>query len=434
MDYFLYVLSGSLCCYFYCINLLPRKIPMSKKCVTFLYILIATYYFNVILGQMSTFFTLTGALILIFIFTKHDLLSVSCCLFGYLYSVTANYIFLWITGHVLRIPIEELLTSILFTNIFSYIYCVFCGITTMLIGRLLHRKLKIADLLKDSRLLTAIFLDLMLLSAFFIFNISYGDKLGYSYGVVAYNCITFLLLFIITVCLMYFVYQKVLQEEHIKVQFHQFHNLQEYTQKLEEAYGTMREFKHDYINILSTMSEFIKDNDMPELNRYFQMKVMPISHHFTESDTKLGSLSYITDKALKGFLSSKLIYSMELGIHTKIELTETIEETYMDYLGLSRILGVFLDNAIEAALDSEEKIIRFCMFYKETHLIILVQNSSPPLLHQVAQLNSMGISSKGESRGLGLYHVEHILKDRADIIWSTDYNAPYFIQKLIFIK
>ena len=72
-----------------------------------------------------------------------------------------------------------------------------------------------------------------------------------------------------------------------------------------------------------------------------EKKIIPISNAFTESDTKLGTLSNIKDTALKSLLSSKFIYSMETGIKTEIELTEPITNLYMDSLDISRIIGIF---------------------------------------------------------------------------------------------
>lgn len=76
----------------------------------------------------------------------------------------------------------------------------------------------------------------------------------------------------------------------------------------------MRSFKHDYVNLLTTMSGYMEENNMKELKSYFYQEILPISHSFSENNSRLSSLSFIENLELKGLLSSKLIRAMELGL------------------------------------------------------------------------------------------------------------------------
>ncbi len=431
MTYFIYALTGSLCSYFSCVNLLPNKFSLLKRLFLFIYAFATVYFLNKSFGQISTFLTFGGILLLTFYFSKYNLFYLSCCLFGYLYSVTFNYVIMWIVGVLLKINMEELLASSAMTIAFSCLYCLFCGVTTKGLGWYFHKKLTLPHYLTNPYLLKSIFIDLFLLVSFYIINFSYGERLGYDHGIIALNGIIFLLLFAITVFLMYSVYKTTIDKETYKNRMIQFENLRLYTERLEKSYGSMRRFKHDYMNILSTMSEFMKENDMKSLIEYYEEKVLPISHAFTESGTKLGALSNIKNTALKSLLSSKFIYAMETGIKTEIELMEPIDKLFMDSLDLSRIIGIFLDNAIEAAEETEEKEVGFCMFYKNEALYLIIRNTAHAPSYPISQLSSQEISSKGENMGIGLYNVKMILNSYDNAIWNTTYDEPYFIQELI---
>ncbi|WP_313583743.1 GHKL domain-containing protein [Lacrimispora sp.] len=328
---------------------------------------------------------------------------------------------------------EALITHHLLLIAFSCIYCIFCGTTTKLIGYYFHKKLVITKYLINDHLLKAIFIDLFLLVFFYIFNFSYGERLGYNYGVIALNGIIFLLLFVITVFLMYSVYKVTMGEQAYKHRMAQFENLRIYTERLENSYGIMRKFKHDYMNILITMSGYLKEDDMDGLKEYYGERILPISRAFTESDTKLGALSNIKNTAIKSLLSSKFVYMIEIGIKAEIELTEPINDLNMDCLDLSRVLGIFLDNAMEAATETEEKEVHFCIFYKEKDLHLIIQNTALPPSHAISELRSHEISTKGENRGIGLFNVDLILKNYENTIWSTTYEEPYFTQELILM-
>lgn len=431
MTYFIYSLTGSLCSYFSCVFLMPNKFSATKKCILFFYAFATVYFFNKSFGQISTFLTYGGMLLITFYFTKYDFFSLSCNLFGYLYSVTFNYVTMWIAGSLLHMDMLELLSDSELTIAFSCIYCLICGFTTKILGCYLHGRLNLSKHLTNRHMLKAIFIDLFLLMFFYIFNFSYGERLGYNYGVIAVNGIIFLLLFAITVVLMYSVYKVTMGEQAYKHRMAQFENLRTYTERLETSYGIMRKFKHDYMNILITMSGFMKENDMDGLKKYYGERILPISRAFTESDTKLGALSNIRNTALKSLLSSKFVYMMELGIKTEIELTEPMDNLNMDCLDLSRIIGIFLDNAMEAAIETEEKEVRFCMFYKEKDLYLIIQNTASPPTYAISELCNHHISTKGENRGIGLFNVDVILKNYENTIWNTTYEEPYFTQELI---
>lgn len=434
MTYFIYTLTGGLCNYFSCINFITVKLSFIKKFTLFLYAFGSLFIFFKLWGQAGTFLTFFGMILLIYVYTDNPYFNMSCYLFGYLYTVTFNYLFLWIIGLVLQMDLQTLLVHDKLTCFFSSLYCICCGITTKILGHYIHKKFNLSKLFTHRPLLIAIFIDLLLLVFFYIFNFSYGERLGYNYGVIALNGIMFLLLFAVTVCLMYFINKITVKEQSDKHRLAQFENLRNYAEKLEQSYGIMRKFKHDYINILSTMTGYMDNNDMDGLMKYYSEKVLPISHSFTESDTKLGSLSNIKDTGLKSLLSSKFIYAMETGLNVEIELTEPIDNLYIDTLDLARILGIFLDNSIEASVETKEKIVRFCMFYGQNKLWIIVQNTSLPLLYPLGQLNNQEVSSKGENRGLGLYNVDMILKKYKNVTWSTSYQDVYFIQELILAE
>ncbi|WP_395547928.1 MULTISPECIES: sensor histidine kinase [unclassified Lacrimispora] len=433
MNNLICTLAGSLCIYFSYINLLPQKYSILKRIIIFLYVFNTFLIFEGSLGQTSTFLTSIGIIIFTLLFTKSRVFNICCYLFGYLYIVAFNYLFMWIAGALLKMDMKALLTHEKLTVIFSIIYCIYTGITTKLIGRYLHEKLKISNLLINNHLLTAVFIDLILLVFLYIFNFSYGEHLGYNYGVIALNGIIFLILFAITAFLMYYIYKTTLAEQAYKHRMAQFENLRTYTDRLEESYGVMRKFKHDYMNILSTLSGFLNENDMESLREYYGERILPISRAFTESDTKLGTLSNIKNTALKSLLSSKFVYMMETGIKAEIELMEPINDLNMDCLDLSRILGILLDNALEAAIETEEKEVHFCMFYKDKDFYLIIQNTALPPTYAISELRSHEISTKGENRGIGLFNVEMILKSYKNAIWNTTYEEPYFTQELILM-
>lgn len=430
MDKILLASLGGLCIFFSCVHLLPEKLSFYHQTVILMCTLILSCIFDYYLGQFFAFLTVSVLLIFIYHFTTLRWLSLSCSLFGYLFTIALNHFYIWGIQSYLHMNLEEIYLHISISILISFFYCIVCFVTTYGLGYILNYKLRIHTFLTDDNLCKVIFLTLLLLSILFIFNFSYGEYIGYSYGVTTFNGILFLLLFISVAILIWILYQNIQKKIQAENMLHKYEHLQTYTEEVEKLYNSMRSFKHEYVNLLSTLSGYIEKNDMAQLKDYFHKEILPISQAFSESDTRLGLLSHIEILELKSLLSSKLFYTMELGIHVDLELTDIIRDIPMKSVDLVRVMGIFLDNAIDAALKSNEKLIQLCFIQKGDCMIMILQNSSSPPQIPISNLADWGISSKGAQRGIGLYNAKSILNQYPHILWDMEYQAPYFTQTL----
>ena len=106
--------------------------------------------------------------------------------------------------------------------------------------------------------------------------------------------------------------------------------------------------------MMLTMAEYIASEDINGLKNYFTNEFMPKNQKLTSDTTKINSLINLKDIELKSLLSAKLLYALNLGINVEIEIIEEISHIQMDIIDLARIVGIFLDNAIESALETEQ--------------------------------------------------------------------------------
>lgn len=173
---------------------------------------------------------------------------------------------------------------------FSLLYCVLCFVLTKTAGAALNQRIGISRIFSNPRLCMTIFLTLSILGILFVFNFSYGESIGYGYGAIAFNGCLFLAAFIAITILLRTLYQAIRRQEENNSMAEQYENLQTYTRKLEELYNSMRSFKHDYVNLLATMSGYMEENNMKELKSYFYQEILPISHSFSENNSRLSSL------------------------------------------------------------------------------------------------------------------------------------------------
>lgn len=433
MTYFVYNLFGSLCCYISCICLLPQKLSIVKKMSTFTVMFLCAYIFNRSHGQAATFLIIASGILLIGFFTQFDLFSMCCSLWGYFYCVTCNYLFLWAANALFGITIQTLSSDLYLTGMFSLLFCLFCYITLKFIFHLIYHRYSIQQWLDKPGVVRPFFILLLLLALLLMFYIVYGEHMGYGPEFVALNAALFLVFFTSLMVLLCYFHQRFQEELELENRLALFESNQIYTRSLENSYALLRRYKHDSMNILTTMSGFLTDGDFEALKEYYENKIVPLCHSMTKSDLRLESLSNIKSPELKGLLFSKLSFGTELGIRIDVEILEPIKELYMDTLDLARILGIFLDNAMEASTNTEEKNIKFCMLYQQKNLFILIQNSTLPPVHPIETLNKCGVSEKGADRGLGLYSAAEILKGYPHVIWETSYSDGYFTQSLTLL-
>lgn len=223
-------------------------------------------------------------------------------------------------------------------------------------------------------------------------------------------------------------------KERIEQERKEFQQIEEYTVQIESMYNNLRAFKHDYVNILTTMSGYFLEKDYQGAEKYFEENILATSRKITNDNFRINLLSNIANKSLKGLISSKLMYAHEMGIDVFIDIVEPIDEIAMQDIDLCRVLGIYIDNAIEATLETENKDIKLNMVKEPEHVAVIVMNSYVDHGLSLGNMEKEGISTKGENRGVGLSNVKKILSGYPKVYKSTYIEKQYFVQKLEIYK
>ncbi len=207
-------------------------------------------------------------------------------------------------------------------------------------------------------------------------------------------------------------------------------DLQDYTHNLEAMYNGLRSFKHDYVNILLSMAGYIENCDMEELKNFFKNEIFPTKNLIDQGDYKLNQLGNIGMLEIKSLLSAKMIYAHESGIDVTIDIPDKVDSFPMDTVDLARILGIFLDNAIEAALETEQPQAGLNIIQHETGVSIMISNryqDSGIMLHQLKQ---KGCSTKTGHQGIGLSNAQKIISTYSNVLLETTMQCGCFTQHM----
>ncbi len=205
-------------------------------------------------------------------------------------------------------------------------------------------------------------------------------------------------------------------------------DLQDYTHNLEVMYNGLRSFKHDYINILLSMSGYIENGDVDELKRFFENKIFPTKNLIDQGDYKLNQLSNIGVLEIKSLLSAKMIYAHESSIDVTIDIPDKVDIFPIDTVDLARILGIFLDNAIEAALETKQPQIGLNIIQNKASVSIIINNCFRDNGEALHKLKQKGYSTKIGHQGIGLCNAQKIISSYDNILHETTMQCGCFMQ------
>lgn len=208
----------------------------------------------------------------------------------------------------------------------------------------------------------------------------------------------------------------------------------EYTLKIEAINNEMRKFRHDYVNILTTLSEYIREDDMPGLRDYFNKNIVPMKDNLQMNAIKLNGIENLKVREIKGLITAKILRAQEMSIPISIEIPDEVTHINLNMIDLSRSIGIILDNAIEASTEIDDPIIRVAFIESENSVTFIVMNKCTDDIPRIHELFQESFSTKGEGRGLGLSTLKEIADNADNVLLDTIIENGFFIQKVEIIN
>jgi len=378
-------------------------------------------------GVIGVFILLIFLILKLVIFKNNLFSSIVFPVISLINLVISNYIVKALLIVINQSSIE-LLESIIYIDIINLFTCIVTLILSFVVSYLLASFFKQDSFIRSYGTVFAI-LSIVTLVIFYI-NILIGKQSGFSDENIRANSVLFIFYFSILIGVCFLLTRMIVKETNMRNQQVQYERLTEYTENLEQMYTNMQKFRHDYINILLSMSEYIRSKDIVQLERYFNNNIMPISMNMKSNAYKMGSLHNLKIQELKGIISSKVIKAQELNIDANVEVVEPVEHINMDPVNLCRCVGIILDNAIEEAIHCDQPFVHVALIRRGGSNIIVVSNSSRPTTPELHIIYEKGFSTKGENRGQGLNNLREMVASCNNVTMDTQILHGKFTQVL----
>lgn len=202
-----------------------------------------------------------------------------------------------------------------------------------------------------------------------------------------------------------------------------------YNNTLHILHDNVRGFKHDFDNIVTTIGGYIRTDDMEGLKDYYLQ---------LEDDCQRVNNLYIlnpdvvNNDGIYNLLTKKYYEADSKDVKVNITFLLDLSTLNMKIYEFARILGILLDNAIEASSECEEKIINltFRNDTKNSRQLIIVENTYNNKNIDTEKIFEKGVSEKDNHTGLGLWEVRKLIKKSNNINLHTSKNDKFFSQQL----
>ena len=202
-----------------------------------------------------------------------------------------------------------------------------------------------------------------------------------------------------------------------------------YEQELEAIRREVRAFRHDYKNMLAGLSQQAGEGEtealcaaLSELDAGFDRRI----GEKIQVSTQVGNLRI---PQVRSLLLSKLTAMGERGVDCRLEVLYPVERVGMDVWDFVRCLGILLDNAAEAALETETPWVEIVLLAQGEALSLRVSNPYAGRIDPVKMWEE-GWSTKGEGRGLGLPGYQRILEEYRNAGSAASWAGDVFVQDL----
>lgn len=228
----------------------------------------------------------------------------------------------------------------------------------------------------------------------------------------------------VVVSFVYVIYNK-FQRQAIEEKYNES---MEYVLRYEKIINDQGKKNHEYNNQLMVIKGYARNPE--KLLDYLDLV---IDEHKTGQNYTIKQLGFLPEGGVKGLLYHKLSKMEDNNIKYYLYVDQSLKNKDSDcfdlktYRDFTKLLGVFLDNAIDAVLKSEEKEIEVELKDKDDYLLLTISNTYDKNI-DINKVGKSGFTTKGVGHGFGLSIVKDIAKTNSEIETFSSKEDDKFIQ------
>lgn len=244
------------------------------------------------------------------------------------------------------------------------------------------------------------------------------------------NDISIFLINIITIiaCVITSIYS-IIKNSQLKIAKENLKEAQMYNKSLSNLHDNIRCFKHNFTNTVQAIGGYVQTEDMKGLKVYYSqlLEECNISTNLSLLNPKL-----INNPAIFNMLSSKYYEADLNNIKLNLSIFLDLNTINMKIYDFTKIMGILLDNAIEATFECDEKIINFTISIDKSYnrQLLIIENTYKNKDIDTEKIYQKAYTTKINNTGLGLWEVRNTLNKYNNLNLYTTKNDRFFKQQL----
>ena len=360
----------------------------------------------------------------------------------YIFNINFSKATLFSVIYIIILLIPDLLTLFFTTKLLNIpketIYASFAGsilgnlcanIIMLLIIYLLRKPLKkmLSYSFSTNKKIIIVSIITIIITTYFFFNLIAGYKVNNS-------VITYLMCMIAFITILLTLYREKIENESI---IKKYDELLDVMKTYEIDIENQRTLIHENRNELMTIrSKAIDKNASKEFIEYMDSV---IGDKVSTSISKYSKFTHLPSNGLKGFFYYKSMEAERRGIKVSTNVSKKIENSFLKdldtktYKDLARLIGVYLDNAIDASEKSEDKKLGIEIYLIKENIKIIITNTFSNDV-DLSKIGKERYTTKGKNHGHGLLLVSSIIRNNNRFIAKTKVDQNLYIQELTINK
>ena len=176
-----------------------------------------------------------------------------------------------------------------------------------------------------------------------------------------------------------------------------------------ETIDSCREFKHNLKNDLFALKSTLSKKEQEKINEIIQK--------YNNNYNWISNLSEIPE-GLQGLIFIKKKEAKEKNIDIVCDIKNKIKIKEQDYFIICEIVGILLDNSIEASVNAKSKSIVINIKEEKNKMIIQIINKFKSVL-DLSRITEKNYSTKKKKSGIGLNYINKIQKNNINVDYQV---------------
>ena len=254
------------------------------------------------------------------------------------------------------------------------------------------------------------------------YNITTIFKLNFAYTITIISLTVFFILY-------YFYVEQQARYEKLNNEYDILFN---YVQNFENWIDDEQMYRHELKNNLSIIRNMTKNKKI--INKVDEM----LEFSIVIDERAIEDLKNVPKGGLKGLLYYKVALAKNKNVKMIIEVSPKVNKllkkiSEKNLRQLCIVLGIYLDNALEAAEVSRKKTVTLEIYELNKLINFTISNTYKELI-PLKTMKKKGFTTKGYKHGNGLYFVNKIINKTKWLESEQIFLNGYFIQKITIKK